>query len=157
LAYYPFHGMFISLSLAKTIELGIHIPFGNVATLQSNEVTIVGRTLQGTTTTESVWLRALPHGALGTGETRDFLWVPDPFQGEQYFGPLQGYSDGSHYAWYLFAGFSDDHTKYLSQMPKGILEGTVELPTISINGVQYPAQVIPFHSEKAVGIHPINC
>lgn len=156
LAYYPYHGIYVSLDVTGAVELGLHIPAGMTVTIDGNRVSVSGRTSKGGVTEIGI-LRAVRHGVFGTGEPTKFAWQPDPYTSPGMLGPLQGAAIGSRYMWYLFAVFDQSQPKNLLGIPPGFLSGTVELPPMVINGQRYPAQVISFTQDKKVKLIPVNC
>jgi len=156
LAYYPYHGIHVSLDVTGAVELGLHIPAGMTVTIDGNRVIVSARTSKGSVT-EIGTLRAVRHGSFGTGEPAKFAWQPDPYTSPTMLGPLQGAAVGSRYMWYLFAVFDQSQPRSLLRIPPGFVSGTVELPPLVINGQRYPAQVISFTEDKKTKLTPVNC
>jgi hypothetical protein len=154
LIYYPFHGVYISLNVSSRIRLGLHLPEGATAQMNDNVIVIRGRTesqsIERTFKIEATW-----HGSLGSNDPRQFPMTPDPFTSKGNLGPLYGATHDGRYQWYMFvavdnmgrhAVFSDD-----------LLEGTVELPSMTINGVTYGRQRLPFKRFTYTELAPANC
>ena len=155
-AYYPFHGIFISLDLTYSIALGLHLPAGTIVTLNGNTVRIVGSSDSGPIEA-TIPIRAAPHGSLGNGDPREFSMLRDPFTGRDNFGPLTGNTQHDSYQWYLFISETDQTPPRIIQTPRGLIRGTVELPSITINGQSYEVQSVPFEQRVHIEISPINC
>jgi hypothetical protein len=51
---------------------------------------------------------------------------------------------------------SDDSPK-MFHAPKGLTEGTIEIPAMTVNGQRYERQILPFKQTKYFEISPVNC
>jgi len=155
-AYYPFHGIFISLDVTNWIGLGLHLPAGTTAQLNGNSVRISGTTSSGAVEA-TIAIRAARHGSLGSGDPREFNALRDPFTSANNFGPLTGDTQDGRYVWYLFISETDDPGPRIIPTPRGLIRGTVELPSMTINGERYDPQVLPLQHQVYAGISSINC
>ena len=153
--YYPFHGIFISFDL-RYMRLGLHVPAGTTVQLNNPTLRLVGLTDTGAVDL-SVQIKAFRHGALGGGNPPEFMALPDPFTSPDNFGPLSGSSKNDRYVWFLFLGIDGQNPQRTALPPKGLVRGTIELPSITINGQRYEPQVLPFDRESYSELSPINC
>jgi hypothetical protein len=154
IAYYPFHGIYISIDV-RTSRFGLHIPSGNVVQLNGRTIEIDGAI--GATPYKATFdLQAAKHVAIGSsvGPAQFFL-LPDPFSSKENFGPLEGGGEGKSIRLYLYL---PRQNPYLNPMvPKGLDEGTVEIPSMTINGQRYESQKLTFKRESFVGMAAVNC
>ncbi len=155
-AYYPFHGIFISLDVTNWVALGLHLPAGTTAQLNGNAVRISGTTNSGPVDA-TIPIKAARHGSLGNGDPREFSALRDPFTSPDYFGPLTGDTHDGKYVWYLFISETDETQPHLTPSPRGLIRGMVELPSITINGLRYDPQSLPLEHRVHTGISSINC
>ena len=154
--YYPYHGIFISLSISNHIALGLHLPEGMTAQLNEEVVHISGFTESGPVD-ESFPLRAVPQGALGTINPPEFVGLRDPFLSPLNFGPLAGVTERGRYIWYLFIAETVSEPRRIMSPPNGLLRGTVQLPSMTINGELYEPQTLQFERQTYIGAYPVNC
>ncbi|MGH8210432.1 MAG: hypothetical protein ACREU6_12745 [Steroidobacteraceae bacterium] len=155
-AYYPFHGIFISLDVTYTVALGLHLPAGTTVKLNGNTVHIISIADSGPIDL-TIPIRAARHGSRGNGDPREFYGMRDPFTSADNFGPLAGDTDHGRYLWYLFISETAESPPHIIRTPHGLIRGTVELPSISINGQTYDAESVPFERRVHTEISPINC
>lgn len=159
LVYYPFHGIFISLGL-NPIQLGLHVPAGATAALNGATLAVFGRT-NGGDVRMTIDIRASPHSYVGSSDPKEFGALPDPFKSDTTFGPLNGASRDERSVWYLFTERikSPPSAGVLTteQLVDRIIEGSVKLPAITVNGKLYDPEVLPFKRESWVAVMPVNC
>jgi hypothetical protein len=160
-AYYPYHQIFISVAMVggDLPAIGLHIPPGVTASLDDDDVSIVGHTSRGDFAVAGV-LRAVRHGSFGNwlGHSPPFLWQPDPYRSPTDLGPLQGggtRSDG--YFWYLFAAFPSVNSTRSLVLPANAIDGVIRLPRITVDGQHYPPQFIQFNRRTLARVMPVNC
>ena len=153
-AYYPFHGIYISLSI-DPVSVGLHIPAGTTAKLDGDTVVISAATERGPLEIHTR-LKAAPHGSVGNIDPDEFRGLPDPYTPDAGSRPLIGGSKEGRLIWYLFIGMGKDRPNQLQLVPIAF-GGTIELPPITVNDRHYPAQVLPFTRKRHVGIQPVNC
>jgi hypothetical protein len=155
MAYYPFHGIFISLDVTHTVTLGLHLPAGTTAALNGTTVRITGSADSGPV--DAIMpIRAARH---------DYVYKYDRFKASggntftsaDYFGPLLGDTNDGRDLWYSFISETSEQIPHLIFTPKGLIRGTIELPPITINGQSYEGQSIPFEHRVHTEISPINC
>jgi hypothetical protein len=84
--YYPFHGIYISLSYTFA-TLGLHIPEGMTVQLIDNTITVNGVSKSGPVQA-TVHFKARPRGANGNGDPPEFA-VSAPFTPADTLGPFQ--------------------------------------------------------------------
>ena len=156
-AYYPFHGVFISVEITRGIRMGLHLPQGTTAELIGRAITIEGHTDDGPIKLTTPITPTIA-GAFGTPGSRIFERIdnteqlhPDP----RNFGPFHGRSKGDRIIWYSFAAYQAPHRHLYA--PKGLKDGYVDLPALRVNGQKFEAQRLPFQRELWRGIVPINC
>ena len=156
--YYPYHGVLISLDITDEVDLGVHVPAGSTVQLENNRVRISGTSRQGPLEfSVSIW--AALHGAVGSIQPREFHDFPDPFTSRDYFGPLQGGSHDGHHLWYFFVAESapGEGQVRIIPTPRGLQQGTVELPAMTINGQYYEPQILHFERHVHAVLDAINC
>lgn len=151
--YYPFHGIHVSFDLHGLV-LGLHVPAGTVVQLNDTRIQINSATGSGRYDATFA-IRAAPHK--WTGGARQFLALPDPYTTSDNFGPLVGAGDGENIAWYLFVVMNPQDPRRLERTPKGLINGTVVLPSLTINGQHYDAQRLSFTQKTFAGLECINC
>jgi hypothetical protein len=155
LAYYPFHGIHISIDIRGN-RFGLHIPSGTIVELNGNTIEISG--MIGTTPyNATATLRAVAHKSVGTGYVpAQFMESIDHYTTPDNFGPLEG--GGSQYPlWYLYLMGSPQEPRSIFVIPKGLTEGTIEIPAMTINGQHYESQKLTFKQETYVGMAAVNC
>jgi hypothetical protein len=147
-AYYPYHGIFISLDITDLLNLGLHLPAGSTVLLNGKTVHITGLSDSGPDDV-IIPIRAAKHGSLGSIDPREFRDTRDPFTTPNNFGPLTGETENGSYIWYMFIGELP--------IPPTLIRGIVELPPMTINGEHYEPQVLHFEQRSYSGIEPVNC
>jgi hypothetical protein len=155
IAYYPFHGIFISLDVTYTVELGLHLPAGTTVELNGNSVHIAGSADSGPIDT-TIAIRAARHDYVRKRDPLEFS-AQDTFTSADNFGPLRGDTSNGRDLWYSFISVTPEPVPHLIRTPGGLIRGTVELPPITINGQSYEPQSIPFERRVHTEISPINC
>jgi hypothetical protein len=154
-AYYPFHGIFISLDVTRTIKLGLHLPAGTTVELGGNTVRIIGVAESGPIDT-TIPIRATRHDYVRKGDPLEF-GDRDTFTSADNFGPLLGGASNGRNLWYSFSSQTSEPIPHIIRTPAGLIRGTVELPSITINGQAFDSQSIPFERRAHTEIEPINC
>jgi hypothetical protein len=155
LVYYPFHGIHISIGLVGN-RFGLHIPSGTIVELTGRTIEIsglIGTTPYHVTTT----LRAIAHKSVGTGYVpAQFMESIDHYTTPDNFGPLEG-GGGEYPLWYLYLMGNTEEARSVFVIPKGLTEGTIEIPAMTINGQHYKSQKLTFKREIYVGMAALNC
>src|SRR4029077_18561445 len=152
---YPYHGVYISV-VPDPFFLGIHVPAGTVAQFNSDVVTISGSTKEGPVN-KAIRLQPWPQREMAPYLPPEFKKLPDPYNDHlSALSPLPGASSDGNSQWYLLLGRSEQGDK-MSGPPHGLLEGTIEIPPITINGQRYPAQSLPLKWTSNVEVLPTNC
>jgi hypothetical protein len=156
MAYYPFHGIYISIDLRDS-RFGLHIPSGTVVELNGKAIKIDG--LLGKTPYQATLnLRAASHASVGIGyEPAQFMESIDHYTTPDNFGPLEGGGNGSYLLWYLYLFQDQQDARRILFIPKGLTEGTIEIPAMTINGQHYESQELTFKRETYVGMAAVNC
>lgn len=154
-AYYPFHGIYISLDVTNTVELGLHLPAGTTVELNGDTVHITGSADSGPIDT-TIPIRAARHDYVRKGDPLEFR-ARDTFTSADNFGPLLGDTSDGRDLWYSFISVTSDPVRHVIPTPSGLIRGTVQLPPITINGQSYEGQSIPFERRVHTEISPINC
>jgi hypothetical protein len=154
-AYYPFHGIFISLDVTNIVELGLHVPAGTNVGLNGITVHITGIADSGPIDT-TIPMRAARHDYVRKNDPLEF-GARDTFTSADNFGPLVGDTSNGRDLWYLFISETSEPVAHYIRTPNGLIRGTVELPPMTINGQSYEAQSIPFERRVHTEVSPINC
>lgn len=137
IVYFPYHGIFISLDITDWVSLGLHLPPGTTAQLDSATVHISGMTDSGPIDA-TFPIKAADPGSLGAGTPRAF-------------------TERTHYPWYFFLSETDGQPLRLIPVPSGLLRGAVELPPMTINGEHYEPQTLHFERRTYGEITTVNC
>jgi len=153
-AYYPFHGIYLSLNYTFT-TFGLHIPEGMTVQFTDNKITVNGVGKSGPVQT-TIHFKAYPPGAGGNNDPPEFA-VSAPYASADALRPFEGRSVGTRYVYYLFMGADDSRPNRLISPPFDLTEGTIELPAMIINGQRYESQILPFRQAKYSEISPVNC
>jgi hypothetical protein len=155
-AYYPFHGIYISIDIRDS-RLGLHIPSGTVVELNGKTIKIDGH-VGATAYKATPNLKATSHAQSGVGYAPpQFMESIDHFTTPDNFGPLEGGGNGNYLLWYLYVFMSPDDSRKLLLVPKGLTEGTIEIPPMTINGQRYESQKLTFKRKSFVGMAAVNC
>ncbi len=152
ITFYPFHGIFISME-ADPVLFGLHVPEGMVVQLESNTIEISDGLVH-----KDIHLQLAAQRAIGYNVPLDFRKLPDPFgSGVTTLGPLPGASANGFHRWYFFMGTEEGKPGRFVGPPRGLREGTVKVPPVTINGQRYPAQTLPIKSASYFTVMPVNC
>ena len=154
-AYYPFHGIFISLDLTNIVELGLHVPAGTTVELNGSTVHMTGIADSGPIDT-TIPIRAARHDYVRKNDPLAFS-ARDTFTAADNFGPLLGDTSNGRDLWYSFISETSEPVPHYIRTPNGLIRGTVELPPITINGQSYEAQSIRFERRVHTEVSPVNC
>lgn len=152
--YYPFHGIYVSL-LMRTLLFGLHVPSGTQVQLNDSTIQIDGISPSGPYHA-TFGLRAAPQGSIGGHAATPFLGMPDPYTTPDNFGPLVGASNGNVLTWFLYLGMQPENPQLLVRVPLDLIKGTIQLPSLTINGQRYESQILPFTQDKYVGTTAVN-
>lgn len=155
-AYFPYHGAFVSLAVDTEVRMGLHLPSGTTGQLHGDIAQIEAESSGGHI---SMTLHLIPRrrGSLGSVQPNEFSRAPDLCALKGGLGPFTGQTVDGGYAWCMLVAASQSDQNRLEFMPRGITSGVVELPAISVNGVRYEALRIPFSRQRYSEISPINC
>jgi hypothetical protein len=157
LAFYPFHGIFISLDLIDSVRLGIHVPGGYTVQLNDTSIRIKGQG-KGEAFDAVYRIKAFRQESLGNGEPRSFLALPDPFTQPNNFGPLTGGAQDDQSIFYLYLGIQNvDSVRVALPPPETLSEGSIELPSLSINGQRFESQTLSFVRKHYFDFVTANC
>lgn len=152
--YYPFNGVYISVNFDST-TFGLHIPEGMTVQLNDDTIKIDGTAKSGQVQ-KTVHIKAFKQGAAGNNDPPE-LGFAGPYTSPDNLGPFTGGSSGKRYVYYFFMGVDDDHPNRTVALPFDLLDGTIELPSLTINGRRYEPQVLHFKQTGYFEISPINC
>jgi hypothetical protein len=155
IAYYPFHGIFISLDLTDAVELGLHLPAGTTVELNGHTVHVIGSTDSGPIDM-TIPIRAFRHEYVRKGDPLEFS-MRDPFTSADDFGPLLGDTNNGRNLWYKYVAVTSEPRLHVIPALRELIRGTIELPPITINGQSYGAQSIAFERRVHTELSPINC
>lgn len=155
-AYYPFHGIYISIDI-RASHFGLHIPSSTVVELNGKTLDINGSI--GTTPYRATLnLEAASHASVGAGYApAQFMEIIDHYTTPDNFGPLEGGGNGKYLLWYLYLLRDPQYPRQIKIIPKGLTEGTIEIPAMTINGQHYDSQRLTFKRETFVGMAAVNC
>ena len=153
-AYYPYHGIFISVKLSP-LQLGLHYTPETTVALDGDTVTIRG--MRQNEPVELVkQLNPADHGTLGNGTPGEFCAMSDPMDPERRFGywcPAHG--PVLTWSYFVARDISAPHHIVFSPMD---LEGmTITIPAMTINGQAYKSQELTIEEKKFASVEPINC
>ena len=151
--YYPFNGIYVSLNFSST-TFGLHIPDGMVVQLNGDVIKVTGATSSGEVQ-KAVHIKAVKPGASGNNDPIEFGF-PGAYTSADNLGPFTGASSGTRFIYYLFMGVDEDRPDRTVSLPY-LLDGVVELPSLTINGHHYESQSLHFKQMKYSEIAPINC
>jgi hypothetical protein len=152
--YYPFHGIFISVSLSP-LQLGLHYQAGTTVEFDGDTVTISGLR-QNEPIQLTVHLSPAPHAALGNGAPEEFDAMTDPMDP----GGKSGYHRSSKGLGLIWANFMarDVNTPNRSvRVPIDMERAKIVIPAMTINGQRYESQELVIVRKKYSGVVPINC
>lgn len=154
--YYPFQGIFISLDMNPWLRLGLHVPAGTIAQLNGETIKIEGETETGGVVF-TARMKASSRGSLGAVNPKEFQAFPDPVISDNNFEPVIGNSKGGNHIWQLYLAMDNQVPNRLLQVPRGLISGTIELPSITVNGQKYESQRLQFRRERYSELSPVNC
>jgi hypothetical protein len=60
--------------------------------------------------------------------------VKAPYISPDELGPFEGRSVGNHYVYYSFLGVDETHSNRVVSLSSDMLDGTIEVPAMTING-----------------------
>ncbi len=155
IVYYPYHGIYISLDFSST-TFGLHIPEGMTVKLNDNTIKIDGISKSGQVQ-KTVHFKAFKQGATGSENLPEVHGLAAPYISPDDLGPFEGRSVGNRYVYYFFLGVNDNNPNRLVSLPFDLLEGTIELPSLTINGQRFEPQSLPFKQTSYFEIMPVNC
>jgi hypothetical protein len=98
-------------------------------------------------------IEATKHPSGSSEGPPQFFVLSDPYTAKDNFGPLEGSGDGSYIRWYRYLPKRQDYPL----VPKGLTEGTIEIPAMTINGQHYDSQKLTFKRTTSAGLELINC
>jgi len=131
--YYPYHGIHISIYSTGTFRMGLHVPPGTTAQLNGDIVRVSAITKSGPVEQDIV-IKEVPHSSFGDAIPTEFTTV------------------GQFHDWHLYTRFCYPAQPGPCMMPKDIIRGTIQLPPITIDGVQYEPQVLQLEHHAHAGI-----
>lgn len=153
-AYYPFHGIFISVSLAP-LQLGLHYPQGTTVTLDGDIATITGLR-QNEPIKWSTLLTPAKHAALGNDAPEEFDAAIDPLDPSGKSAYHRS-SKGLGFTWANFIGRDPHAPNRVQPTPKDLEGAKIVIPPIMINGQKYQSQQLPIIRKSYTGVMPVNC
>jgi hypothetical protein len=155
MVYYPFHGIYVSIDL-RSHSFGLHIPQGFVVNLDGRNIVVNGS--RRFTYEANLGLRAIPHPPIGTSDVpAQFMQTVDHYTAPDNYGPLQGGGEGKYLLWYKYLLYDPKDPQGRWHLPKGLAEGTIEVPAMTINGQRYDPQILFFKRESLFGLAAVNC
>jgi hypothetical protein len=91
------------------------------------------------------------------GDPPVFHTFPDPYTAPDNFGPLIGNGEGLGAQLFLFLSIEGNDPNRIALFPAGKGQGTLELPSLTINGQRYEAQMLEFKFTHAFEFMSLNC
>jgi hypothetical protein len=155
-AYFRFHGAFISLNIDHQVRLGLHLPSGTTGQLNGDAIKIEGESSNGPITA-LLRIKPMGRGSVGTINPREFLQLPDPCSSNGSFGPFVGETKNGGHLWCMFLATSESDPHRIAHLPPGLVSGVVEIPSVTVNGIRYDPARLPFRREPYREMAPINC
>jgi hypothetical protein len=153
-AYYPFHGIFISVSL-RPMSIGLHYPPGTTAQLDDNEVSLSGWR-QNELVTLTIHLAPALHNSMGNSTPEELDAMADPMNPNA--KPYTSRSSkGRGLIWANFLGVNVDTPNRVLTVPQDLDRAKIVIPAITINGQAYGPQELPVMHKQYVGVMPVNC
>jgi hypothetical protein len=126
-AYYPFHGIFVSVSLSP-LQVGLHYPPGTTVRFERDALTISG------------WFDAML----------------DPMAPSRKSGYHRS-SKGRGLTWANFIGRDINEPNRIVTVPMDLERAKIVIPAMTINGQTYESQELSIVRKKYSGIIPVNC
>jgi hypothetical protein len=153
-AYYPFHGIFVSVSLSP-LQVGLHYPPETTVRFESDALTISGWR-ENRPVTISAQLSAAVHAALGNSAPEEFDAMLDPMAASGKSGYHRS-SKGRGLTWANFIGRDTNEPNRIVPVPMDLERGKIVIPAMTISGQTYESQELPIVRKKYSGIIPVNC
>jgi hypothetical protein len=153
-AYYPFHGIFVSVSLSP-LQVGLHYPPGTTVRFERDALTISGWR-ENRPVTISAQLSAAVHAALGNSAPEEFDAMVDPMAPSGKSGYHRS-SKGRGLTWANFIGRDINEPNRIVTVPMDLERATIVIPAMTINGQTYESQELSIVRKKYSGIIPVNC
>jgi hypothetical protein len=153
-AYYPFHGIFVSVSLSP-LQVGLHYPPETTVQFESDALTISGWR-ENRPVTISAQLSAAVHAALGNSAPEEFDAMLDPMAASGKSGYRRS-SKGRGLTWANFIGRDINEPSRIVPVPMDLERAKIVIPAMKINGQMYEPQELPIVRKKYSGIIPVNC
>jgi len=152
-AYYPFHGIFVSVKVWP-LQLGLHYPPGTTVTLDDDRVTISG--MRQNEPVEIVQhLVPAAHGALGNDTPGEFCAMNDPLGSGN--GGYHCPASGPQLTWAYFIRHDLKSTSPNVRLPSDLRGARITIPAMTINGEKYESQELSIVDAEFVGVEPLNC
>ena len=159
-AYFPYHGIFLSIDINPWIRFGVHVPAGMTAEVLGRTMKITGRTEAGPVQFAAA-MKPASIGSFGSVNPPEFMaFYASTYKdvADNYFGPFTGASKGDRHIWYLFTAFDESQVpRRVVQVPRGLVNGTIELPALAVNGQKFDPEKLSFRRDSYRGFTPINC
>jgi hypothetical protein len=149
-AYFPFHGIYLSLSLSS-LEFGLHYPKTTTVELDSNEVT-VGGLHNGAPAKWAAKLVPVRHGGLGS-DPPEFAYMVDPITSTTDHRTRKE----SDMIWASYSIRDQNLANRLVAIPQDLESETIRIPAMTINGTKYESQELTIVRKKYSGVIPVNC
>jgi hypothetical protein len=150
-AYYPYHGIFVSVNLSP-LQLGLHYKTGTTVALHDDAVTISGWR-ENDPFQLVIHLSPAQHYALGNATPEKFCAMADPMNPGRKSCP----SDGRNMTWAYFLGRDINPPNRSVSVPTDLERAKIVIPAITIDGQTYESQELSIVRKKYVGITPVNC
>jgi hypothetical protein len=153
-AYYPYHGIFNSVSLSP-VQVGLHYPHGTTVRFESDALAITG-SRNNKPVAIAVKLTAAVHAALGNSAPEQFDGMMDPMDPTRKSGYHRSSKDGDQ-TWANFIGRDADNPDRTVLVPMDLEHVKIVIPAMTINGQTYQSQELSIERKTYTGIIPVNC
>lgn len=153
-AYYPFHGIFVSVALSP-LQVGLHYPPETTVSFESNALTITGWR-DNMLVTIPAQLSAAVHDVFGNSAPEQFDAMFDPLAANGRSGYRRS-SAGRGLVWANFIGRDTNAPSRSVTIPMDLERAKIVIPAMTINGQAYPSQELSIVNRMYRGIIPVNC
>jgi hypothetical protein len=153
-AYYPFHGIFVSVTLSP-LQVGLHYPPGTTVSLEGSALTITGWR-ENMFVTMPAQLSAAVHDVFGNTAPEQFDAMVDPLAVNGRSGYRRS-SAGRGMIWANFIGRDPNAPSRSVTVPTDLERAKIVIPSMTVNGRAYPSQELSIVNRMYRGIIPVNC
>lgn len=141
--YYPFNGIYISVSLYGGVQIGLHYPVGATGHLDTDTIEIRG-SRGGKPVNLIADLHPADHWAGGHVAPQSFNASIDPINPKSCCA-----TTGNGFIWASY--------RATIGIPEDLERGILVIPAITVDGRHYGPQELSIVHRAYTGIYPINC